>query len=373
MLEFRNVRVDEVPLVKDLFESFYGPNYCEVQNDYFLWLHRLNPDIGGTVSEDEVSAFGAFEGSELVACINYVPFAMYVEDAIVRSCWSVGWRAKEGCGAVTGLQLRKHLRKFDVYMSMGATEWVKSIYQSRFNFEYSHNIERFIAVIDVDVCSVVLDQHHTLSPSDLSSLREIHARGSDLTTGSFSEVNLEEFRSELYWRTHLERTKISCSRRYEWLKWRYADHPHLDYTMLSQDASGDGGLAVVRIDEEKNSRLKVARLLDFFPSRGGELSLVSSVLAWSAAQNVAFVDFFCGSSEFGDVLRPAFFRASEIRNLDFPRLFFPLEWRERWSINASLRDGRSAMSAMKISDIYFTKSDPSQDILLNREYVTKGL
>jgi hypothetical protein len=57
-------------------------------------------------------------------------------------------------------------------------------------------------------------------------------------------------------------------------------------------------------------------------------------------------------------------------------MFQPLEWRERYSINGSFginSKQKKNLPQISLDQIYFTKGDPSQDILLNREYVTKGL
>lgn len=372
-IDFRNVRIAEIPLVRDLFEGFYGSNYCEVEDTYFRWLHRENPDLGPTVGDDEVTAFGCFDGKDLVACINYVPFKLFVGGESVSACWSVGWRSKPGHGSLTGLQLRKHLRKFDVYMSMGATDWVRSIYQSRFGFEYCNNIERFLAVIDPQACFELLGRNRCLAEADRSSLAELGAKSDQAQSTSFFESQWDSLANECYWSDHLSRTSATCSRRFEWLKWRYKDHPHLKYVPISADQDSATGVAFVRVEQIRDLDFRVLRVLDFLPTSGSEAELASAIVAYGFQVGASFVDFFCSSTSVADGLGEAFFRGSVRRDLDFPRLFFPLEWRERWSINASLRDNRNSPESLKLSDVYFTKADPSQDILLNREYVTKGL
>lgn len=371
--QFRNVRIEEFEQLKSLFEDYYGVNYCEVDRTYFDWLHRTNPAAKPFIGEHEFSAFGCFKSGQLVSCINYVPFEFFYEERIWRGCWSVGWRRHDGEGIVAGLQLKKHLNNFDIYMSMGATEWVKTIYESKFGFEYLHNIERMIIVLDYYQTKDLLEKRVQLLSGETLILKRMFEAVESSSSSAFFEIDLRSHVEESYWKDHLARAEASCARSLEWMRWRYLDHPHLSYTVLSADKHGMSGLCVVRLDEIRNLPFKVMRVLDFLPTFGNEEMLASAVVNYGKSQGVAFADFFCGSRKIAETLPRVFVGSSDHRALDFPRLFFPLEWRERWSINASMKARDPKLAKLGIADLYFTKSDPSQDILLNREYVTRSL
>ncbi|MBF0540412.1 MAG: hypothetical protein HQK91_03040 [Nitrospirae bacterium] len=377
-LKFRNAKLSEYNDLKIFFESFYGENYYEVEYKYFRWLQYENPLRHLEASEDEFTSFVAVDSDEIVGSINYVPMEFYINGIPYQSTWSVGWLVKNGYSAISGMLLKKNFLRFNYYMSMGATQWVKSIYTKQLGFEYQHNIPRTVMVGKAGELIDLIKRNPDLKTSDFSKIYDW--QGDTLKIAEKSNyycVTAIDDLNDKYWENHLRRHKVTINRDRKYMKWRYFDHPHIQYDVISGDKSQDSGIAVLRIETAKDSDVKVARLTDFFPIDGNEEVLTGAVARYLIDKGAVFLDFFCGSSNFiNNYMDVPFIHESEHMIFSFPRLLHPIEWRERYSINASLgRNARKSDSLpqIQISDIYFTKGDPSQDIVLNREYFTRGV
>ncbi|MFC1673142.1 hypothetical protein ACFL12_03210 [Pseudomonadota bacterium] len=375
-MEFRNVKLSEHEQVKDLYEDFYGPNYCEVERVFYTWLHHANPCRSLSASADEFTAFGAFQEGELLSCINYVPFKMVVQDHEYKSCWSVGWRVKDDRPGLAGFLLKRQIKNFDFYMSMGATQWVKSIYTTQFKFSYQHNIPRAIMVGNAVQTEEILRMNDTLILDDFGDI----VQWADETrraaeAGQYVFITDGSALNPQYWSDHRERVKATVSKEPAVLNWRYVSHPLMQYDIISTTSDQSAGIAVLRTEQSRDQDFRVVRLLEFLPTKNNEKALSAAVARYTLDKSAAFLDFFCGNDTFIQQHMPTpFIQQQDHQPYLFPRMFQPLEWRERYSINASFRQfaGGEAPS-LKMNDVYFTKGDPSQDILLNREYVTKLL
>ena len=375
-MQFRNVKISEHQAIKNLYEEFYGQNYCEVEFGYYKWLHYDNPYHDLAAEGDELTAFGAFDGDRLISCINYVPFRMFIGEQWFKSCWSVGWRVYDDHPGVAGLLLKRQIRNFDFYMSMGATQWVKTIYTTQFGFTYQHNIPRSVMVGDDVVCRDLLARNPELAGQDLSRLGVWADQTRQAAEGA-ETYSITDFGSlsPRYWTEHRARCRATVSKEPVIMEWRYFRHPAMGYDIISGDANQDSGIAVLRTEAMRDSDVKIVRLVEFMPSRGGEARLAGAVARYLLDRKAAFADFFCGSSPVIGQLPVPFVAGEAHHPYRFPRMFQPLEWRERYSINASFRraSNRADLPEIGLNDVYFTKGDPSQDILLNREYVTKLL
>lgn len=302
---------------------------------------------------------------------------LYVDKKPYHSCWSVGWLTKEGGSGVSGLLLRQHFYKFNYYMSMGATQRVKAIYTQQFGFEYQHNIGRAVMVGTTDALISLLQRNKNISSINAKLIDKWYAQTLKAAESSnYVFVKKAVDLNEQYWHDHLNRCKATVSKESSYMHWRYFRHPNISYEIISSDTSQTAGIAVLRIETIRDSDSKIIRMLEFLPTRGNEILLANAVAKYLIDTQALFLDFFCGSRYYLDrFLVSPFLLERDHQQFFFPRMFQPLEWRERYSINASFgRNSRiKGLPRVQLDDVYFTKGDPSQDILLNREYVTKGL
>ena len=289
----RNVKVKEHTLVKEFFESYYGKNYCEVEYNYFKWLHNENPFNEGDAEEDEFTAFAAFENNNIISCINYVPMDLYIDGNKYHSTWSVGWLTKEGYSVISGLLLRKNFLRYNYYMSMGATQWVKTIYITQFGFEYQHNIPRLIMIGNAEETIRLLTMNKDLKINDFSNIYKWcdETKRSSEKGEIFIIKDINDLRKN-YWTDHLKRSKATVAKNKKYFEWRYFNHPYIKYDIISADKNYDSGLAVLRIEKMRDSEYKICRMTDFLPTINNEKKLASAVAQYLLKNKIVFLDFF---------------------------------------------------------------------------------
>lgn len=375
-MEWRNAGLHEYEKVKAFFESYYGPGYFMVESEFFNWMFYDNPLRNREATDEEYTSYCAIEGDDIIACIHYVPCDLFVEGKPYPACWSANSYALPDSPGIAGLLMKKNIRKFSYYMSMAATQWVREIYTSQFGFEYQHNIDRKIMVGRADDCTEILKRNTRNIVDNFGELHDWQKETHNAAAhGSYFQINQFEELNDRYWQDHLEACRVTVAKDPELIKWRYFDHPFIQYDIISGDENQDSGLAVLRLETIKDSDLKVARLLDFLPTREGSKDLTNALARYVVDNGAVFLDFFCGSRKFMKESLPSPFVEEEKHlNYLFPRMLQPVEWRDRYSINASFHRNKRQkdLPQVELEEIYFTKGDPCQDVVLNKGYKTKS-
>ncbi|HOK41692.1 MAG TPA: hypothetical protein PLD27_11710 [bacterium] len=372
-MEYRNLKLNEYNLVKEFYESFYGKNYSCITKQYFDWYHYKNP-FRFDDAKDEYTSLCAFDNkNQIVASINYLPTYFYIGEKKYKSAWSTDILTNKNYSFLYPFLLKKNLVKYDFYLSMGPSERVKNICVSQFGFEYRHNIPRVIIVSNASQLIELLKLNQQNRELNFVKLYDY-----EKMTNYFAEYSeyfilksIKELNEE-YWFNLLEKVKATVIKDKAYINWRYLEHPFMKYYLISESATQKAGLAVVRIEKIRDLDFQVMRILEFIPITGFEKKLISSICRFSLDNNITFIDFFCGAENFVLQLPKPFLQMEEHLQYNIPRLFQPLEWRERYSLNFLFWQKKENKKKIKINEIYFTKGDAGQDVMLNKEYKTKG-
>lgn len=373
-MEFRNLKLDEYHLVRALHESYYGENVYSVEKKYFHWLHFDNPLKSQCAADDEFTAYGAIENGKLLACINYLPTQVFVQGESFLSSFSVESIARDGSGGVYGLLLRRLAAKFHYYFSMGATQFLRTVYESQ-GFQYCDNIGRVIIVGSPDQLTNLLKGNSRGRIDDFSKIGAWGQVTQLSAENGYYEVIRRDLLNDKYWQSYLETKRAIVLKNPDYLRWRYFDHPYANYEIISTDRQQSGGIAVLRREKIRNRQETVIRLLEFLPVTDCVRQLTQAVCKFLIDSQALFADFFCGSDHFLQGLPRPFVQLKEHLPYDVPYLFQPLEWRDRYSINTALGINKRLydhLHAIRLEDVYFTKGDGGQDVILNPEYHTRG-
>ncbi len=385
-MEYRNLKTHERGWVKDLFASYYDENVYCCEPRYFDWLHLKNPLREQYVGEDECTVLAAVDDERLLGCIQYVPTEVYMDGRVHTAAFTTESMARADSGGVYGLLARRLNGRFDYCFTMGATPFLRDLYVNQLGANYSHHMNRVILVGNDEALRRILHQpmtiqstaqhstaqHSTAWPTtiDLSLIQSWAERTRCLSDGQgpYRLAAAEEIH-DFYWRD-LVASGIPCTRKDpSWLAWRYLDHPHIHYDIVSGDASQKAGIAVIR-SETIAEDCRVLRLLEFLPTKNGSAELAGAVARYAVETECAFLDFFCAHDELISRLPSAFIRPEEHHH-DIPYLTQPLERRDRKSINLlSVRSRRRRRDLPELNggDIYITKGDGAQDVALDDGY-----
>lgn len=371
-VEYRHLRLDERSLIQDLFESYYdGSVYC-TESSYFDWLHLDHPQHSDCANDDEFTVLAAINDGQLLGCVSYVPSRVHADGRQHSAVITTESLARPDATGVYGLLARRLTGRFDMAYVMGATEFLQDLYVKQLGAHYRHEIPRLVLVGDDGSLRQLLEHRPDATPIDNSQLRVWAEATQQLAEGhQWSSIESAADLQDHYWQGMLH-SGIPCLRRDpEWLAWRYFRHPHLRYDVISVEPSQTSGIAVIRRESPDGLDGQVLRLLEFLPTPGARDALAGAVAKFVLDTQSAFLDVFCAHDESLAALPAAFVRFADHLPHAIPYLLQPPEWRPRRSINLlSIRNRRRRHVPLDFCDgqIYLTKGDGAQDILLNQSY-----
>lgn len=358
-MEFRNAKLSELERVQTLFEGFYGENFFAVNKELLLWQHHGSP-FRNTENHEELNVWCAFKDEELVGAITYIPHKIWHEGKsyqLIESACSIVLDSARG---TYPLLLKSLISKTDFYLTFGATEYLKRLFTGPLKFEYCENIHREVFVLNSKKMIEQLKEVSSLSEEDMNLVNNseinTHAKKDSPSTQTMS------FPKPLQ-HSYVDKSSESIT-------WRYKKHPFINYEMIEKPESL--GVCAYRIEEfEGNS---YGRILEFLPCEGMEQELFEEMILHMRDNDILFADFFCGNPHTFNFQEKSIKPKNELIKR-IPRLFSPMEVRDRWSLNALLGKNlkrKDELPQISISDLYFTKAEGNQDVFVNKEYFTRG-
>ena len=366
-------REGELPQYRRLMESFYGVGHYETQDDYFEWMHRGRIHLNPTHVEGTESVYCAFDGGVARAAVDFMPVWLYENGTQSRSVlWTVNWISEPGYELEAMLCLNELRKHHSMHLSFGATEQVRKI-RERSGYGYSHGIPRYVSVLDLNASIELSDPITKNDQRYRARMQELAEAAIEFSNSPWVEVERQDALNQEYWANHLTENSCALDRSPAYLEWRYRQHPSIKYYLVSTDNLQSAGIAVIRIERETTTGHSVARLLEVLNTRGRREQLIKSVCSFAKARECAFTDFFCSSSPYLSSMPTPFTRMKGTVLNGLPRLFQPLEHRDRTSLNLSWyanEQGRCGPQGVEGPGLYITKGDPGQDVEVNAGYRT---
>lgn len=365
------INESELPKAIKLLRDFFGSmSYFGADDRYVRWQYFDSPFKTTMVGENEYSILVFFdEDRNILALDAFLPWKTYVDGKEAKTVWDIEWMnfsKIKGLGRELVMKLRGMT---EIYCGYGVNQLSYNSY-SKLGYPIINEIERKIAIVDAEKClslfgnDSIKGQREFLTGSAkmCSMIRQDYLVIQDLS-------NISEY----YWTDHIKRCAVSSYKNLEVLKWRYIEHPYIDYNIITIDPEAKKGLSVVRLEKIKGVNERVLRILEMLPVRGYEEDLTRAILNFGRDHDVILADFFCVSKNYcNEVCRPPFIGLSEHREYAIPMLFQPIEIRERKSINMVL-DCNSEYKKASFKEFYATKGDSDQDQSINEDYKTVSL
>ncbi len=369
----RLLQEGELPQYRRLMESFYGIGHYETRDSHFQWMHARRAHLNPTHVEGTYSVHGAFEDGAIRAAVEFMPVWLYEEEDRSRSVlWTVNWISEPGYELEAMLCLNELRRHHSMHLSFGATERVREI-RERAGYGYSHGIPRYISIHDFKASLDLSDPMFKNDPAFRYLLQELAEAATEGDHSPSAVIGGQDSLDHGYWANHLAENRYALDRSPAYLEWRYRQHPSINYYIVSTDDLQTAGLAVIRIEKESATGHSVARLLEILNTEGRREQLIKAVCCFAKEQGCAFTDFFCSSSPYLHTLPMPFVRIEGTASRGLPRLFQPLEYRDRTSLNLSWHVHDQEIGLLQDADgpgLYITKGDPGQDVAVNRGYRT---
>jgi hypothetical protein len=259
---------------------------------------------------------------------------------------------KSGLGP---LLAREVTREFEITLAAGANEDARDIL-SRMGYTDLGQLTRHVAVLDRERAAALTESGQLDWPEEtpLSSVpANIQIKVVQRASSEFTKL----------WERLLgnESQLAGTTRSAEYLNWRYAEHPQFPYCLLAAQIEQEFvGFAVYRIEQARDSEIRVARLVELVAQPTAQEALLVTIMQQARAAQAVAIDFFCGSARYNQILaRQGFLSDQDVRVQQIPVLYQPLD-RRRAGIRY-LADLRNLPAETNITEWYVTKSDGDQD------------
>ena len=147
------------------------------------------------------------------------------------------------------------------------------------------------------------------------------------------------------------------------MTWRFLKHPLIDYHFLVlENEKNIMGFSIIRF-ENKDKKIKAARIVDLIVKKEFEDVLISSILDY-CKKKCHLVDFFCTGNFYGAALKKFGFFNNLYKKLKIPIVFNPIDTNRRLKINFLYTDLLGSTNKDVLANEnnwYIVKSDSDQD------------
>jgi FkbH-like protein len=350
---FQDLLPEQIPAFQQFISHSYHPQYVLAINDPYLKWQFAIPDAPTQPLRIRL----AMIDGQIAGCLGYIPVQVNAAGQQYRGAWLANWMVapehrKSGLGP---LLAREVTRDYQITLAAGANEEARDIL-SRMGYTDLGLLTRYVAVLDRLGAAALTESGQLDWPNDASYPvieSQLHIVNVKSATDEFTNLWDRIMGSEP--------TLAGTTRSAPYLNWRYLEHPQFPYQLV---AAYDGkqlvGYAVYRIEQARDSEVRISRMVELVAEQTAQDVLVDHVLNQSRAENAVAVDFLCGTSRFEGLLtRFGFLPDYDSRVEQIPVLYQPLD-RRRAGIRY-LADLRNLPAGTSITEWYVTKSDGDQD------------
>lgn len=331
------------------------------------WQHSF-PDDG-----ERLSVLVAREGGAIVGMLGVIVVEFAVAGERSTGAWLTSWlatpEARRGQG---GLRLLRHVldEPFGFVGTTGANETALRIYRA-LGFSIRESIPRWARVVSDEALTKLVGESAPQAPrpsipAESSTLARRPSGPSMLALRVCDWADTHAGRWDELWEERLAPELVGPWRDAEYLRWRYVEHPHFDYSVrvAQGDDSSVRGLAVHRTIEVTGAQGRVMRMVELHGDREAMSALVSDALASAEGAGAAYVEFFCSAGTVAEPLERWGFTREATPTHALPSLVEPLNVELPAALTGAFKAGPElgGDSAVFQSDaLYITRADCDQD------------
>ncbi|MBW2541090.1 MAG: hypothetical protein JRF15_03285 [Deltaproteobacteria bacterium] len=361
--EIRPIRLDEVSILQDFMREEWNRQHAFVHSrELLLWQHHLNPfKRQGPFGDDELSFWGAWDGSDLIAVLGEIPVPFAICGETVAGTWLAVWKNRAESTQVTvGLQLLRRVTSGPSAFvgGLGMNERVRGAY-GLFRYRVCDDLPLYI-VLNPDVSSAWVRKKPTYT----------EARGSQLwlrTPASPPDWKLtvrplpaEAEEWDRFW-SRIRAGLVGTDRNSNYMNWRYLTHPHYRYEWVRvyDETEELRAAAVYRIEEAEGE--KAIHVVEFLGEGQAAEQLAHALCGVMREREASFLGFRCARAQSFEPWRAV---GGDVYGkgdtaYELPSLFQPVVPEYR-TLAWIYRFGRGIEPA-DLSGFYVTRSDGDQD------------
>lgn len=367
----RNLKIDwwpvaEIPDLQRAIDQHWRKGHVLSRDAELLrWQHRHPTDRAA------LSVLRACDEDGLAGVLGTIRVDFSVAGQRTPGLWLALWFNAKHAAAGTGLMLLRAAMETDaqVVACLGFNDVAERIYRG-LRFTVVEELPRWICLANADAFRALMALGRDDVPPDLQATIDQlgnERRGELPGTAriGFWDEGLAD-RWNRKWNDDLSKRCVGTWRDFDYLRWRYVDHPRFKYQVLFADESRTGeltGLIVYRYERVASSDLQVVRVLELLGDESACELLAAAVREEARVSGAAFVDFFCTQPSLATPLTAAGYERERAIPATVPLLFQPLDHRRtRVRLAYTMLDSTLEQAAIAHPEtLYVTRSDGDQD------------
>ena len=323
---------------------FYQSNWARKialsNKRFYEWQFSHTPNKGG----DQCCL--ALKDGEIIAVMGLTERTFFLDGKKEKGVELTTWIVEEGSRNLgLGPKMIDYLKsKYSVMFGMGISEQALPVYL-RMGFKYLKSIPRFVRVLNYEAV-----RKFGYSTPLLKKLSRVEVGNEKYTVLDISKNIVDEIFNRFAKDNNL------FLRDYDWINWRYIDHPSFSYNVkIIENEEHRKCLVVYRIDIL--DELKIMHCVDLLGDKNACLSTISFLEDEGKNLGVDIIDFYSTNSEVNSFfIYKNWLSVLDCDFFDFPHLFHPIELR-RPSTTSLIMWSKETSSLYNVGKLYITKQD----------------
>jgi hypothetical protein len=349
--------VNELEIASREVSNFYGQHWKRkiALSDYsfYKWQFMSSPSDAGldhcciAIDEDSKQILG-------VMGLNTRPFFLGGEE--VKGAELTTWIVVEELhGKGIGPRILRNIQQnYDVLIGMGISDMALPVYM-RSGFRYLRAIPRFIKVFNWEMIEGYA-QYTGLAKRLTKYWKGI--RECSFCVEDVDNKRIEKIEGDIVQNHNL------FSRDYEYITWRYVNHPVFCYKhfMIYSERDNGAGVYVCFREETSAKDLRLLHVLDFFGDQRDMSAAISFIHSYCNENNFYLAEFYCTSTFISRFfISSGWFSNNDDSCFQFPHLFHPIEFRNPPTTSLIYWSKNNFIELADISKLYITKQDADFD------------
>ena len=344
------VKKKDLAKLTEFYTKTYSKNHILHNSIHTKWQFYDNPFN----STNNHTVIILEENNKIISHLGFIPVKLKFFNSIKLGIWHVSFfTLKKFRGKGLGLKLVKFSNKsFDFAMVLGGSDGTENIYH-HIGGHTMGDLKRYINILEKEKVEKYLKKK-------ISFQRKITKFEKKY---KLKRIKLLNSRYDKFWNSVRGRYPITTERTRKYMTWRFLKHPLVDYHFLVlENEKNIMGFSIIRF-ENKDKKIKAARIVDLIVKKEFEDVLISSILDY-CKKKCHFVDFFCTGNFYGAALKKFGFFNNRYKKLKIPIVFNPIDTNRRLKINFLYTDllGSAKRDVLaNENNWYIVKSDSDQD------------
>jgi hypothetical protein len=371
-MEIRLFRKDETAIFMKAIDEIWKKGHILSRDSALLdFMFYNNPMHEKYIGKENYGAIGIWEDGKIIGLGGLMLYEFNVNGKTELACNVTNSIVlEEYRKSMAGILLyEKPFNLFPIFCSfgIGLSEFAMRVSPPTITkdivMQPIHKLIRMIGIFNKKKTTEVLLEDNQYFLRNYDIVQKVPQYGKKTVN-----QDLEEDKWNSFYHTHIAPKTISVSRNYEFLNWRYINHPTFEYLVYTvQDHIGNyEGLFVARVERIVNDTAKILRIVEFISkNQDASITLANKIVEIGIENDILFADFYCTTDMFNFGLESVGFKkecTSEDDKLVLPARFQPVDLSVA-NLNALISFYGKKVRRLNLlnNNIYFTKGDSDQD------------